>query len=355
MVGLILMAGLIGLGVWLKAPRGLVAGTVTLIWAGLVLAHLVAPGSGLAQALGGSAPGWIGLGVTAVLVLVYREGLRRLRARAIAPVVPPPLPGALLPAELERYARHIFLREIGGTGQKRLKAARVLVVGAGGLGSPVLLYLAAAGVGTLGVVDDDSVSASNLQRQVIHRDADLGLPKVFSAERAILALNPYVTVRPYNRRLDAQTAAALAAEYDLVVDCSDNFETRYTLNAATVAAGKPLLSGAIAQWEGQVSIYHPAQGAPCYACLFPQAPAPGLAPSCAEAGVVGALPGIIGSIMAAEAIKLITGAGAPARGRLILHDALWGENRQIAVAPRAECAVCGGQPGAGLDSGSAPA
>ncbi|MBD3787148.1 MAG: HesA/MoeB/ThiF family protein, partial [Sphingomonadales bacterium] len=147
--------------------------------------------------------------------------------------------------------------------------------------------------------------------------------------------------RPYNRRLDAADAAALVAEYDLILDGSDNFETRYALNAACVAAGKPLLSGAIAQWEGQISLFDPAQGAPCYACLFPQAPAPGLAPSCAEAGVVGALPGVVGSMMAAEAIKAITGAGASARGRLMIYDALWGESRQIAVQRRADCAICG--------------
>ena len=346
MAGLILIAGLVGLGLWLRAPRGLVFGAVALIWAGIVLAHLLLPGSAMAVAIGGALPGWIGLGVGAVLVLAYRAMLVRLRARAVAPVSAPQqgaTPGAFSGAELERYARHIFLREIGGTGQRKLKSAKVLVVGAGGLGSPVLLYLAAAGVGTIGVVDDDTVSASNLQRQVIHRDADLGVPKVFSAERAMKALNPFVTVRPYNRRLGPEDAEALVADYDLILDGTDNFDTRYLLNAACVAAGKPLLSGAISQWEGQLSLFDPAQGAPCYACVFPQAPAPGLAPSCAEAGVVGALPGVVGSMMAAEAIKAITGAGASALGRLMIYDALWGESRQIAVKRRADCAVCGSQ------------
>jgi len=343
LAGLILMAGLVGLGLWLKAPRGLVLGAVALIWAGIVLAHLALPGSALARAVGGSLPTWVGLGVVAVLVLAYRAMLQRLRVRAVAPVSAPQQAksGAFSEAELERYARHIFLREIGGPGQKKLKSAKVLVVGAGGLGSPVLLYLAAAGVGTIGVVDDDTVSASNLQRQVIHREADLGLPKVFSAERAMKALNPFVTVRPYNRRLGPEDAAALVAEYDLILDGTDNFDTRYLLNAACVAAGKPLLSGAISQWEGQLSLYDPARGAPCYACVFPQTPAPELAPSCAEAGVVGALPGVVGSMMAAEAIKAITGAGASARGRLMIYDALWGESRQIAVKRRADCVVCG--------------
>ena len=167
------------------------------------------------------------------------------------------------------------------------------------------------------------------------------MPKVFSAQAAMLALNPYITVRPYHRRLAAEDAPALFADYDLILDGTDNFATRYMVNAAAVAAGKPLIAGAIAQWEGQLSLYDPARGAPCFACVFPEQPAEGLAPSCAEAGVVGALPGIVGAIMAAEAIKEITGAGQTARGRLMIHDALWGESRQIAVKRRPGCAVCG--------------
>lgn len=242
--------------------------------------------------------------------------------------------------ELPRYMRHIALREIGGPGQARLKRARVLVVGAGGLGAPVLLYLAAAGVGQITVIDDDTVSLSNLQRQVIHSEDRLGLPKVASARIALSGINPYVRVTPIRRRMDRDGAARLVAGQDLVVDATDNLPTRHLLNAAAAAAGVPLLSGAISQWEGQVTLYDPVRGAPCLACLFPTIPSDDLAPSCASAGVMGALPGIIGAMMAAEAIKLITGAGRSLRGRLILHDALWGESREIAIHRRADCPVC---------------
>ena len=217
-----------------------------------------------------------------------------------------------------------------------------LVVGAGGLGSPALLYMAAAGVGTLGVIDDDTVENANLQRQVIHTDGRIGMPKVFSAAEAIGALNPHVTVRPYHRRLTEEIAAGLMAEYDLVLDGSDNFDTRYLVNRAAVAAGVPLIAAAMTQWEGQISLYDPARGGPCYECIFPERPAPGLVPSCAEAGVVAPLPGVIGSMMALEAVKHITGAGQGLRGRLVIHDALDAETRAIRLRPRPDCAVCGG-------------
>ena len=343
MVGLWLLVGVVALGLVLRAPGRLIVLMLGIIWGAFTLAHLALPvGHPLRIAVGGSLAAWFGLGGVAAVVLAYAWGLRRLKARArpIEPETAAPK-GSFTEAELDRYARHIMLREIGGPGQKKLRNAKVLVVGAGGLGSPVLLYLAAAGVGTIGVVDDDEVSNSNLQRQVIHRDADIGKPKVFSAQAAMQALNPFIEVRPYNRRLLAEDAAELVADYDLVLDGTDNFDTRYLVNAACVAAGKPLISGAIAQWEGQLSLYDPARDAPCYACVFPQAPAPGLAPSCAEAGVVGALPGVVGAMMAAEAIKEIVGAGASARGRLMIYDALWGENRQIGVKRRSDCAVCG--------------
>lgn len=215
-------------------------------------------------------------------------------------------------------------------------------MGAGGLGSPALLYLAAAGVGTIGVIDDDTVSNSNLQRQVIHTDARIGMPKVFSAEVAMTALNPHIAVRPYNRRLTGAEAAALFAEYDLILDGSDSFDTRYMVNDAAVAAKKPLISAAITQWEGQISLYDPAGGAPCYACIFPERPADGLAPACAVAGVMGALPGVVGAMMAVEAIKEITGAGEGLRGRMLIYDALYGESRQIGLKRSPSCAVCGG-------------
>ncbi len=343
MGGFALLLSIAGLGVWSRWPAWVLWTVLVGIWATFTGVHLLffAADHPLRDLIGGSLVAWLGLGAAAGLVQGYRLGLGWLRARAIAPEAPGPQAG-LSSGELERYARHIFLREVGGPGQRKLKAARVLVVGAGGLGSPALLYLAAAGVGTIGVIDDDTVSASNLQRQVLFRDADIGKPKVFAAKAALTALNPHIEIRPYNRRLTREIAAALLEDYDLVLDGCDNFDTRYLLNAACVTLGKPLISGAISQWEGQVSLFHPATGAPCLACVFPNIPAPGLAPSCAEAGVMGALPGIIGAMMAAEAIKEITGAGQGLRGRLLIHDALWGESRTIAVKRDPACAVCAG-------------
>ncbi|KKK94280.1 hypothetical protein LCGC14_2684450, partial [marine sediment metagenome] len=195
--------------------------------------------------------------------------------------------------------------------------------------------------GRIGVVDDDVVEGANLQRQVIHTDARIGMPKVFSAQQAMSAINPWADVRPYHRRLSAEDAPELVADYDLVLDGTDNFDTRYLVNRAAVAAGKPLISGALSQWEGQLSLFDPARDAPCYQCIFPQAPAAHLAPSCAEAGVLGPLPGVIGTMMAAEAVKEITGAGQGLRGRLQIYDALWGENRTIRLNRRPGCPVCG--------------
>ena len=216
----------------------------------------------------------------------------------------------------------------------------MLVVGAGGLGSPALLYLAAAGVGTIGVIDADTVEGSNLQRQIIHADARIGLPKVQSAEIAMRALNPFIEVRPYQRRLDDATAS-LIADYDLILDGTDNFDTRYLVNRLCVQARKPLISAAITQWEGQISLYDPARGGPCYECVFPERPLPGMVPTCAEAGVAAPLPGIIGSMMAMEAIKYLTGAGDPLRGRLMIFDALYAEARVIGAKKRPDCPVCG--------------
>ncbi|MBZ4022728.1 molybdopterin biosynthesis protein [Rhodobacter sp. TJ_12] len=342
MTGLFLLFLLSALGLALKVPRRLIWGILAVVWAAFVAAHALFadPTHPLRSMIGGSLAGWVGLGVVAAIVLAYRWGLSKLRARAAQPA--PQKPQApFSDAELNRYARHILLREVGGPGQKRLKAARVLVVGAGGLGSPALLYLAAAGVGTIGVIDPDTVSASNLQRQVLFRDADLGKPKVFAAEAALKAQNPFITIRPYHRAFRTEIAADLLADYDLVLDGCDDFDTRQAVNRACVAAGKPLISGAIAQWEGQISLFHPASGAPCLACLFPTAPAPGLAPDCAEAGVMGALPGIIGAMMASEAIKEIVQAGQSLRGTLLIHDALWAESRRINVQRGADCPVCG--------------
>lgn len=343
---LALMAGLWGLGVAFKVSRSKRWVLIGMTYGVVLLAHLVLPQDApIRLATGGSVRPWLILAGVAAVVVAYRAVLGQLRAKAQSKVAQmsenTPKP-TFTNVELDRYARHIMLREIGGAGQKKLKHARVLVIGAGGLGSPVLLYLAAAGVGTIGVVDDDVVDNSNLQRQVIHRDADIGMPKVFSAQAAMQAQNPNIEVRPYQRRLDAENAADLFADYDLVLDGTDNFETRYLVNRTCVALGLPLIAGALTQWEGQVSTYDPANGAPCYQCIFPEAPAAGLAPSCAEAGVVGPLPGVIGAMMAVEALKEITEAGEGMRGQMLIYDALYAEIRKIKLKRRADCPVCGG-------------
>lgn len=228
--------------------------------------------------------------------------------------------------ELERYARHIVLREVGGPGQAKLKAARVLVIGAGGLGAPVLLYLAAAGVGTLGVVDDDTVSLSNLQRQVIHATPDIGLRKVDTAEAAIARLNPHVTIETHMMRLDASNAPDLISKYDIVADGSDNFATRYLVSDACYFAKKPLITAAVGTFDGTLTTlraHETRDGVrnPTYRCLFPEAPPPGTVPACAEAGILGALPGILGSMMALEVIREIVGFGEGLVGRLLMVDA----------------------------------
>lgn len=341
MIGLLGFVGLWALGRWRGwGARWLVLAAIW--WAFLMVAHLPMQAENpLAGVVGGDFEGWVVFGLLAGLVLIYRQGLRLVAGRRRVEAVAPPAPGAFRPAELDRYARHVMLREIGGPGQRKLKDSKVLVIGAGGLGSPALLYLAGAGVGVLGFVDDDMVDGSNLQRQIIHADARIGMPKVFSAEIALRALNPFIELRPYHRRLDEAAARALFADYDLILDGTDNFDTRYMVNRAAVEAGKPLISGAITQWEGQVSLFHPASGAPCYECVFPVRPAPGMVPTCAEAGVAAPLPGVIGSIMAMEAVKQITGAGETLQGRLMIHDALYAETRVIAVKRRADCPVCG--------------
>ncbi|WP_299353831.1 molybdopterin-synthase adenylyltransferase MoeB [uncultured Shimia sp.] len=336
-----LAVGLWVLGAVMRVPTRTRWSMIGVLYFAVLLANLVLPeGNPVRQMTGESPVLWLLIGGFGIMVLVYRAGLKWLRSRVQEPEQTMPQ-GPFTETELNRYARHIVLREIGGLGQKKMKDAKVLVVGAGGLGSPALLYLAAAGVGTIGVVDDDEVDNSNLQRQVIHQDKAIGMPKVFSAAEAMTAQNPFVTVKPYHRRLTEDDADALIADYDLVLDGTDNFDTRYLVNRICVAQGKPLISGALSQWEGQLSVFDPANDAPCYQCIFPEAPAPGLAPSCAEAGVIGPLPGVIGSMMAVEAVKVITGAGAPLRGEMVIYDALYGESRKMKLKRRAECPVCG--------------
>ncbi|MCI4663730.1 MAG: molybdopterin-synthase adenylyltransferase MoeB [Neomegalonema sp.] len=243
--------------------------------------------------------------------------------------------------ELERYARHIILREIGGPGQRRLRRARLLVIGAGGLGCPALMYLAAAGVGAIRLVDDDIVSLSNLQRQILFGGDDLDQPKVAAATRRLNALNPGCAIEPIQTRFNKDTAADLADGVDLILDGSDNFATRRLANSAAIGAGVPLVFGAVGQWEGQVSLFAPAEGGPCYHCIFPEDPSADLAPSCAEAGIVGALTGVIGALMATEAIKRLSGAGEALSDRLVLYDALSAEFRTIRMKKRADCPACG--------------
>lgn len=223
----------------------------------------------------------------------------------------------LSPDEVRRYARHLVLKDIGGAGQQKLKAARVLVIGAGGLGSPAIAYLAAAGVGTLGVVDDDVVSLSNLQRQIVHQSGDTG-SKVASAERFVTALNPHVAFRPHQFRLDASNAETLLHSYDIVLDGSDTLATRRVASVAAAALGIPLVSGAVSMWDGQVTVFAP--GGPQFDALYPVDPTAEEGPSCEAVGVLGAVTGVIGTLMAAEAIKLITGAGEPLIGRLLVYD-----------------------------------
>jgi molybdopterin/thiamine biosynthesis adenylyltransferase/rhodanese-related sulfurtransferase len=252
-------------------------------------------------------------------------------------------PRVLSAVQKERYRRHLALPEVGEAGQARLGAGSVLLLGAGGLGSPAALYLAAAGVGRLGIVDSDVVELSNLQRQVLHTEARTGMPKAESARAALSALNPHVVVEPHVLRLDASNVDALVARYDVVLDGGDNFATRYLLSDACVRARKPLVHGSVYRFEGQVTTFLPGDG-PCYRCLFPAPPPPELAPSCAEAGVLGVLPGVMGLLQATEALKLLLGAGAPLSGRLLTWDALAATFRTLKVARAPDCPACNGQP-----------
>ena len=277
------------------------------------------------------------------IIYLYIRILRRKSAktRIELSTSPDEIPqSSMTETELDRYSRHILLREIGGQGQSKLRKAKVLVVGAGGLGSPILSYLAAAGVGTIGVIDDDLVSLSNLQRQVLFDEDHLDYPKVFAVKDKIKKLNPFIDILPFNRRLTTLEAELLFIEFDLIVDGSDNYSTRQVVNLACVKLNKPLVSGAISQWEGQVSIFNETKNSACYACIFPIEPADGLAPNCAEGGVMGALPGIIGSVMASEVIKKITGAGVNLTNKLMIFDALNNEFSKINIKKNINCKIC---------------
>lgn len=250
---------------------------------------------------------------------------------------------SLTPSEVTRYARHILIPGVGLEGQERLAAAKVLVIGAGGLGSPALLYLAAAGIGTIGVVDADVVDLTNLHRQVIHSDADIGRPKTESAENAVHRVNPHVTIVRHDVRLDSSNALEILRDYDVIVDGTDNFPTRYLVNDACVLLGKPHVWGSILRFDGQVSVWWAGHG-PCYRCVFPDPPPPGSVPSCAEGGVLGVLCAAIGSVQSTEAIKLLLGLGEPLTGRLLVHDALRQTWDTLTVRADPDCPVCGDHP-----------
>jgi sulfur-carrier protein adenylyltransferase/sulfurtransferase len=254
------------------------------------------------------------------------------------------LPKALEESKRRRYSRHLLIPEVGEEGQLKLLESRILLIGAGGLGSPASLYLAAAGVGTLGIVDDDAVDETNLQRQIVHSTERLGESKADSAKRTIEALNPDVTVKVFKERLTSENVDRILGEgWDVIVDGADNFPTRYLLNDASVWHGIPVAHGSIYRFEGQTTVFKPKEG-PCYRCLFPQPPPPELAPSCAEGGVLGVLPGIVGSLQANEAIKLVLGIGEPLVGRLLVFDALETEFTEIALRRDPDCPVCGDSP-----------
>lgn len=244
--------------------------------------------------------------------------------------------------QIRRYARHIILPEVGGTGQARLLESKVLVIGAGGLGSPVVLYLAAAGVGTIGVVDDDEVDLTNLQRQVLHATSRIGLAKVDSARAAVAEINPDVRLVPHRLRLEAGNALELIGQYDVVADGSDNFPTRFLVNDACRLAGKTLVSAAILRFDGQLATYKP--GGPCYRCLFREPPPPGQIPTCAEAGVLGAIAGTMGSLQATEVLKELLGVGDSLAGGLLIYDALATTFRKVRVRPDPACPLCGDTP-----------
>jgi molybdopterin/thiamine biosynthesis adenylyltransferase/rhodanese-related sulfurtransferase len=258
--------------------------------------------------------------------------------------LPVETPAGLDDEQRRRYSRHLLIPEIGQAGQQRLLEAKVLLIGAGGLGSPAALYLAAAGIGRLGIVDDDVVDETNLQRQVLHSTAALDKPKVDSAVRRVQELNPDIEVVPYRERLGTENVDRILDEgWEVIVDGADNFPTRYLLNDASVWHGVSVVHGSIFRFEGQATVFSPGNG-PCYRCLFPQPPPPELAPSCAEGGVLGVLPGVIGSIQGAEALKLVLGIGEPLVGRLLLYDALAGSFDEVAVRRDPACPVCGDEP-----------
>ena len=340
MIVFAMAAAVWGIGMAMGAPTRQRWAMVGALMAMVVIIQLVLPdGHPLREATGGDIRVWLLLAALFGIVSAYRVVLRRVREKANS-ATQQVQSAKFSDSELERYGRHIVLREIGGPGQKALKNAKVLVVGAGGPGSPALQYLGAGGVGTIGVIDDDVVENTNLQRQVIHLDSAIGTPKVQSAADMMRAQNPFVNVQTYHRRLSEEIAKELIDDFDLVLDGTDNFETRYLVNKTCAQLAKPLIAAALSQWEGQISVYDPANGTPCYACVFPNAPDPTLAPRCAEAGGIGPLPGVMGSMMAVEAIKVLTNAGETLKGRMMIFDALYAQSRVIKISANPACSIC---------------
>ena len=338
---LILMALFVGIAVYFKVQKKLIIIVLGLSYILILFLVLVLPdGNFIKNNIGNSVIEWLILITIILLVVCYIFFLKTMKKKNFENN------GNLLPdnemskTEIERYARHIILKEIGGQGQQKLRNAKVLVIGAGGLGNPVSMYLAGAGVGTIGIIDNDEVSISNLQRQILFRDNDIGQSKVFASQKNLLEINPHIIVKPYNRALDINNAQKLISEYDLIVDGTDNIETRHLINLACVKEKKPLISGAISQWEGQISLFDPNNNSPCYSCIFPKTDGDSNVQSCAEVGVLGSLPGVIGSMMAVEAVKEITGIGKSLRGFLLLYDALSCEIRKIKTDKDIKCKIC---------------
>jgi len=330
----------------LKLSKSIVPAVAIGLSVFILCVHLtLPPENNLRVFLGGSLKPWVLLISIFLVVYFYREILRRIRSISTKNTTEN-LPTntsevTFSDIELDRYSRHVILREIGGSGQKKLKSTSILVVGAGGLGSPVLQYISAAGIGKIGIIDDDVVDQSNLQRQIIHNDNSIGVPKVFSAQKAIKEQNPHVVVKPYNRRLNQDIAHELLSEYDIIIEGSDNFETRYLVNEVAKSLSKVVISGALSQWEGQIMVFDHALNSPCYECVFPEKPGDDLAPTCAEAGVFSALPGVVGTLMAAEAIKHILDIGNGLKGVMLIYDSIQSETRFIKLNKATNCRICG--------------
>jgi len=330
-------ATLWGVGVAMGAPRQARWNMIGLLIIAVMVLQVVLPdGHPLREATGGDARLWGLVLAFAAVVVGYSAFLRKLKQRSEPVQVAAARTNSFSATELDRYARHIVLREVGGPGQRAIRDAKVLVVGAGGLGAPALQYLAAAGVGTIGVIDDDVVELSNLQRQVIHSEKTLGLHKVESAAARMRDLNSVITVETVARRFD-DTCGDLISDVDLVINGADNFSARYTLNDLCLEFGKPLIDGAVLEMEGQVSVFCHPDGGPCYRCLYPETPPADLAPSCAAAGVLGVVPGTIGMLQALEAAKLLAGFGKPLVGRLLSFDATESSFEEIAFSKDPTC------------------